>query len=66
MQGFHLIQILSSHIAVKRAKNYQRQGWEKFAGPIYVFIRYILGRPDFLTDLPDTFFWLPWGMYEWP
>ena len=26
----------------------------------------ILGQPDFLTDLADTFFWLPWGMYEWP
>ena len=25
-----------------------------------------LGRPDFLKNLPDTFFWNPWSMYERP
>ena len=26
----------------------------------------ILRRPDFGGDSPITFFWIPWGMYEWP
>ena len=32
------------------------------------FKRYenVRGRPDFLTNLPDTFFWNPWSMYELP
>ena len=27
---------------------------------------YILGRPNYLTNLPDPFFWNPWSMYEQP